>query len=94
MVEHQILDLGVEGSIPSPVAFFSCCFKRFRYTSGMLKTTREIITLCLILLLFMLEGLQIFKNRNLQTQIDELKIIVNERFLPAMIFNKNDFNVR
>ena len=60
----------------------------------MLKTTREIITLCLILLLFMLEGLQIFKNRELQTQIDELKIIVNECFLPAMILDKNDFNVR
>jgi len=60
----------------------------------LLKDIREIVTLCLILLLFMLEGLQIFKNRELQTQINELKIIVNERFLPAMIFDKNDFNVR
>lgn len=60
----------------------------------MLKTTREIITLCLILLLFVLEGLQIIKNRELQTQIDELKIIVDQRFLPALIFDKNDFDVR
>jgi len=30
----------------------------------------------------------------LQTQIDELRIIVNERFLPAMIFDKNEFGVR
>ena len=60
----------------------------------MLKNTREIITLCLILLLFVMDGLQILKNRELQTQIDELKIIVNERFLPAMILDKNYFNVR
>lgn len=60
----------------------------------MLKDIREIITLCLILLLFMLEGLQIFKNRELQTQIDELKIIVNERFLPAMILDRENFKVR
>ncbi len=60
----------------------------------LLKDIREIVTICLILLLFVMEGLQILKNRELQTQIDELKIIVNERFLPAMIFDKNDFNVR
>ena len=60
----------------------------------MLKDIREIVTICLILLLFVLQGLQIVKNRELQAQIDELKIIVNERFLPAMIFDKKDFNVR
>ena len=60
----------------------------------MLKDIREIVTLGLLLMLFMFEGLQILKNRELQTQIDELKIIVNERFLPAMILDKNDFNIR
>lgn len=34
------------------------------------------------------------KYRNLQTQIDELRIIVNQKYLPAMIFNKEDFNIR
>ncbi len=34
------------------------------------------------------------KVKNLQTQIDELKIIVDQKFLPAMIFDKNDFEVR
>lgn len=31
---------------------------------------------------------------NLQTQVDELRIVVNQKFLPAMIFNKEDFNIR
>lgn len=60
----------------------------------LLKDIREIITLCLILLLFVLQGLQILKNRELQAQIDELKIVVNERFLPAMILDREDFNIR
>lgn len=59
----------------------------------MIKNT-EIAIICLILLLFAMEGLQIIKNRNLQTQIDELRIIVNQKNLPALILDKNDFNVR
>jgi hypothetical protein len=54
----------------------------------------DIFILALILLLFGMDLLQIIKNRNFQTQIDELKIIVNERFLPAMILDKNNFSVR
>jgi len=34
------------------------------------------------------------KIKNLQTQIDELKIVVDQKFLPAMIFNKDDFQIR
>jgi hypothetical protein len=32
--------------------------------------------------------------KNLQTQVDELRIIVNERFLSAMILDKHNLNVR
>lgn len=38
--------------------------------------------------------LQHRRIKDLQTQVDELRIIVNQKYLPAMIFNKNDFNVR
>lgn len=31
---------------------------------------------------------------NLQTQVDELRIIVNQKFLPAMIFDREDINIR
>ena len=32
--------------------------------------------------------------KNLQVQIDELRIIVNQRFLPAMIFDKENLELR
>jgi hypothetical protein len=32
--------------------------------------------------------------KDLQTQVDELRIIVNERFLSTMIFDKYNLNVR
>jgi hypothetical protein len=54
----------------------------------------DVFIFALILLLFTMDVMQIFKNRNLQTQIDELSIIVNEKFLPALILDKTDFNVR
>ena len=54
----------------------------------------DIFILALILLLFGMELLQIIKNRNLQTQIDELQIIVNQRVLPALILDTNNLNVR
>jgi hypothetical protein len=38
--------------------------------------------------------LQHRRIKNLQTQVDELRIIVNERFLSAMIFDKYNLNVR
>ena len=38
--------------------------------------------------------LQHRRIKGLQTQVDELRIIVNERFLPAMMLDKAVFNVR
>jgi len=38
-----------------------------------------------IAILLTIDIQQTFKNRELQTQIDELKIIVDQKFLPAMI---------
>jgi hypothetical protein len=34
------------------------------------------------------------KTKELQTQIDELTIITNERFLPALIFDKYNLELR
>ena len=47
--------------------------------------------LCMLIVLFTLQAREI---KNLQTQVDELKIVVDQKFLPAMIFNENDFQVR
>jgi hypothetical protein len=41
-------------------------------------------------LLFIIDGMQIAKNRELQAQIDELRIIVNQRSLPALILDPLD----
>ena len=38
--------------------------------------------------------LQHRRIKDLQTQVDELRIIVNERFLSAMILDKHNLNVR
>ena len=38
--------------------------------------------------------LQHRRIKDLQTQVDELRIIVNERFLSAMIFDKYNLTVR
>jgi hypothetical protein len=38
--------------------------------------------------------LQHQRIKDLQTQVDELRIIVNERFLSAMIFDKHNLTVR
>ena len=38
--------------------------------------------------------LQHRRIKNLQTQVDELRIIVNERFLSAMILDKHNLTVR
>lgn len=43
-------------------------------------------------LLFVIDGMQVIKNRELQAQIDELRIIVNQKSLPAMILE--DLNIR
>ena len=38
--------------------------------------------------------LQHRRIKSLQAQIDELTIVVNQRFLPAMIFDKHNLTVR
>ena len=38
--------------------------------------------------------LQHRRIKSLQTQVDELRIIVNERFLPAMILDTHNLTVR
>ena len=38
--------------------------------------------------------LQHRRIKDLQTQVDELRIIVNEKFLPALMLDKAVFNVR
>jgi len=43
-----------------------------------------------IALLLIIDGMQIMNNRELQTQIDELRIIVNQKFLPALILDPLD----
>jgi|688.fasta_scaffold2881929_2 hypothetical protein len=40
--------------------------------------------------LIIMECLQIVKNRELQAQIDELRIIVNQKSLPALILDPLD----
>lgn len=48
-----------------------------------------IISVFILLLLF-IDIQEIKKNRELQTQIDELKIIVDQKFLPPMILDNLD----
>jgi hypothetical protein len=38
--------------------------------------------------------LQHRRIKDLQTQVDELTIVVSQRFLPAMIFDKHNLTVR
>ncbi len=47
---------------------------------------------CLFLLVIAMIGLQIVKNREFRTEIDELRIIVNQKSLPALILDP--LNVR
>ncbi len=46
---------------------------------------------CMLIVLFTLQAREI---KNLQTQVDELRIIVDQRYLPALIFDKTEFEVR
>lgn len=57
--------------------------------------TTFILSTLLVFVIFVLTVVSVDKKiANLQTQVDELKIIVDQKFLPAMIFDKEDFNVR
>jgi len=54
----------------------------------------DIFILSFVLILFAISFMQIIKNRTLQTQIDELRIIVNQRVLPALILDTHNLTVR
>ena len=45
-------------------------------------------------MLIVLYTIQARDTKKLQTQIDELRIIVDQKFLPAMIFDKENLMVR
>jgi hypothetical protein len=49
---------------------------------------------CIIAGLLLLIVLQYKDIKNLQTQIDELTLIVSQKFLPAMILDKDVFRIR
>ena len=47
-----------------------------------------------LILQSLVSEIQSRRIKNLQVQIDELRIIANERFLPAMIFDKHNLIAR
>lgn len=53
-----------------------------------MKTVEMFFIIALFALVLVIDIQQIFKNRELQAQIDELKIIVDQKFLPAMILEQ------
>ena len=57
-----------------------------------MKFDLDIMFGCLIGMLIILMVIQFKQTKELQTQIDELKIIVDQKFLPAMILE--DLDVR
>lgn len=59
-----------------------------------MKLDADIMVTTAIAVLFILTMHLFSKVKNLQTQIDELKIVVDQKFLPAMIFDRTDFEVR
>ena len=50
--------------------------------------------MAVLAMLILLSTILFTEVKDLQTQIDELKIVVDQKFLPAMIFNRDEFNVR
>jgi hypothetical protein len=53
-----------------------------------MKSIDMLIIVAMFGLLFIIDIQQMVKNRELQAQIDELKIIVEQKFLPAMILEE------
>jgi hypothetical protein len=47
--------------------------------------------LCMLVVVFVLQSREI---KTLQTQIDELRIIVDQKYLPALIFDKYNLMLR
>lgn len=59
-----------------------------------MKFDTDIMFGLLIAMLIVLFTIQSKQTKELQTQIDELKIIVDQKFLPAMIFDKENLMPR
>lgn len=53
-----------------------------------MKTTDILLFTLIFTLMFFLDVSQVKINRELQTQIDELRIVVDQKFLPAMILDQ------
>lgn len=53
-----------------------------------MKTTDILLFTLIFTLMFFLDVSQVKRNRELQTQIDELRIVVDQKFLPAMILDQ------
>lgn len=47
--------------------------------------------LCLLIIVFTMQAKEI---KDLQTEVNELRIIVDQKFLPAMILDKENLTVR
>ena len=59
-----------------------------------MKIDLDIMYTAVLALLMLLVMILFVEIKDLQTQVKELEIIVNQKFLPAMIFDKTDFDVR
>jgi hypothetical protein len=57
-----------------------------------MKFSTDIFFGLIIAMLIVLFTIQAKETKQLQTQIDELRVVVNQRFLPAMILD--ELNVR
>ncbi len=53
-----------------------------------MKSDLDILFGCVISILLLLIMILFAENKSLQTQINELKIIVDQKFLPAMILEQ------
>jgi hypothetical protein len=47
--------------------------------------------LCMLIVLFTIQAAEL---KSLQTQVDELRIIVNQKTMPALMLDKNVFGIR
>jgi hypothetical protein len=59
-----------------------------------MKFDLDIMYTAVLALLMLLVTILFAEIKDLQTQVKELEIIVNQKFLPAMIFDKTDFELR
>jgi hypothetical protein len=59
-----------------------------------MKFDLDIMYTAVLALLMLLVTILFAETKDLQTQVKELEIIVNQKFLPALIFDKTDFELR